>query len=45
MGIGGHFQVLGAFLRELMILGVAQEAGATIGLDGSNQVIKIVRHI
>jgi hypothetical protein len=42
MGIGGQFKVLGALLRELMILGVAQETGATIRLNGSNQLIKIV---
>jgi hypothetical protein len=36
MGIGGHFQVFGALFRELMILGVAQETGATIGLNCSD---------
>jgi hypothetical protein len=45
MGIGRQFQILGAFLRELMILGVAQETGATIRLNGSNQLIKIGRRI
>jgi hypothetical protein len=45
MGIGGQFKVFGALLRELMILGVAQETGATIRLNSSNQLIKIVGHI
>jgi hypothetical protein len=45
MRIGGQFKVLGALLRELMILGVAQETGATIRLNSSNQLIKIIRHV
>jgi hypothetical protein len=43
VGIGGHFKILGAFLRELMILGVAQEAGPAIRLDGSDQLIEAGR--
>jgi hypothetical protein len=42
VGIGGQFQVFGALLRELMILGVAQETGAMIGLNSSDQLIKVL---
>jgi hypothetical protein len=41
MWVGGQLKVFGTLLRELMILGVAQETGATIRLNSSNQLIKI----
>jgi hypothetical protein len=46
MGIGVHFNEFWAFLRHLMILGVAQETGSTVRLDGCKEVVKVltIRH-
>jgi hypothetical protein len=45
MWVGGQLKVFRTLLRELMILRVAQETGATIGLNSSNQLIKIRGYI
>ena len=43
MRIGGHLDVLGALFRHLMIIRTAKETGTTGRLNGSNELIKVVR--